>query len=552
MPTATNSNSTTATAAAATASTINPIAPSSAASSSASTPAASVSTLANYAEEGTPCSGSTSLQTQPHQQMHGSHSTGAAPPEQSPLQPQQDNPIHAARLISLANYIRHIISLSSGNSPFHSQSTLIQQRLLLVQRQQQQLRQQQKLQESRPAWATANRLQQDSASLPSPLSAGPGPMKNNSLSARKHRQTSEYHDHAARRQHHHHQQQQQQQQQMQTSAPFVLTSVVQDPLPSPTSPIFQVIHRSSQPQQQLHNAGNEQPAAAGAGSKLALTLPKVPFPNLTLTLALIYVDRLKEKNPAAKGEPGCSHRLFLVAYIIAAKYRCSVELAALLQEQYRSDASTTSSSDEEESDNGEVVDKSAIGGVSNSNINISCSSEEEKAKSIDRRISEARSRAEVILSNQAWVQLLSLGSFMRPITPASITTKNNNATAAESTMTSPSQPINRSIVSNATGTLELGSAVEAKPLPIQSLPSTTDETTITHGAEQTQTVSPPSSNSTSPSTALPPQSPLSSILQVEDLNRMESEFLTFLDYDLAARSQDLDTCWSLLVGNKAI
>ncbi|KAG0376709.1 hypothetical protein BGX24_007328 [Mortierella sp. AD032] len=385
-------------------------------------------------------------------------------------------------------------------------------------------------------------------------------MKNNSLSARRHRQTSEYHDHAARRQHHHHQQQQQQ---LQTPAPFDLASVVQDPLPSPTSPILQVGRRSSQPQQQLHNTGNEQPAAVGAGSKLALTLPKVPFPNLTLTLALIYVDRLKEKNPSAKGEPGCSHRLFLVAYIIAAKYRCSVELAALLQEQYRSDASTTSFTDEKGSDQGEVVDKSTIGGV-NSNNN-SCSSEEE-AKSIDQRICEARSRAEVILSNQAWVQLLSLGSFMRPIKPASSATTNNNATAAVSARTSPSQPMNRSIVSNATGTLELGSGVEAKPLPIQSLPSTTtttttplsanerlvDETAVTHGAQQNQTVSPPSSNSTSPSTALPPQSPPSSILQVEDLNRMESEFLTFLDYDLAARSQDLDTCWGLLVGNKAI
>ncbi|KAF9142274.1 hypothetical protein BGX30_002982 [Mortierella sp. GBA39] len=290
-----------------------------------------------------------------------------------------------------------------------------------------------------------------------------------------------------------------------------------------------------------HNAGNEQSAAATAassssgGSKLALTLPKVPFPNLTLTLALIYVDRLKEKNPAAKGEPGCSHRLFLVAYIIAAKYRCCVEFATLLQEQYRSDVSTlttntTSTLANETNDQGEKGDsddnKDVIDG---------------EKKSIDQRICEARSRAEVILSNQAWVQLLSLGSFMRPTPPPS-----TSSTTTVAARTSPSQPMNHSIGSSAMGTLGSGSGVEAKPLPIQSIPLSAND-----GASVTQTQTPPPSNSTSPSTPLPP-SPPSSILQVEDLNRMESEFLTFLDYDLAARSQDLDTCWGLLVGNKEI
>ncbi|KAG0297298.1 hypothetical protein BGZ96_007035 [Linnemannia gamsii] len=373
-------------------------------------------------------------------------------------------------------------------------------------------------------------------------------MKNNSLSTRRHRQTSEYNDHASRRLLHH----QQQQQHPQSSVSVQdLQGFLQRPdptqaLPSPTSPIFQVGRRSSQlQQQQLHNAGSEQLAAAASskGSKLALALPKVPFPNLTLTLALIYVDRLKEKNPAAKGEPGCSHRLFLVAYIIAAKYRCSVELATLLQEQYRSDVTTTTNSDTNTASAPvkETCDQTGErkGDIVDTKETIGRQGEE---KSIDQRICEARSRAEVILSNQAWVQLLSLGSFMRPKPQSS--TSNTTASTIMTARTSPSQPMIRSIDSNATGTLESGSGVEAKPLPIQSAPLTTnDGTTVT----QNQVL--PSSESTPPSTPLTPSLP-SSALQVEDLNRMESEFLTFLDYDLAARSQDLDTCWSLLVGNK--
>jgi hypothetical protein len=41
-----------------------------------------------------------------------------------------------------------------------------------------------------------------------------------------------------------------------------------------------------------------------------------------------------------------------------------------------------------------------------------------------------------------------------------------------------------------------------------------------------------------------------SVLQVEDLDRMEAEFLTFLNFDLATMSHDLETCWNLLVGKK--
>jgi hypothetical protein len=233
----------------------------------------------------------------------------------------------------------------------------------------------------------------------------------------------------------------------------------------------------------------------------------------------------------------------LVAYIIAAKYRCSVELATLLQEQYRSDVTTLTNTNTTSTLANETCDQKGEkkGDITDFKETIGRQGEE---KSIDQRICEARSRAEVILSNQAWVQLLTLGSFMRPTPPSS--TSNTTDSTIVAARTSPSQPMNRSIGSNATGTLEPGSGVEAKPLPIQSAPlSTTDGTTVT----QTQT--PPSSNSTSPSSPLPPSLP-SSVLQVEDLNRMESEFLTFLDYDLAARSQDLDTCWSLLVGNKEI
>jgi len=233
----------------------------------------------------------------------------------------------------------------------------------------------------------------------------------------------------------------------------------------------------------------------------------------------------------------------LVAYIIAAKYRCSVELATLLQEQYRSDASNLVK-EESKQEGDSVVGEDAIGrrGIGR------------EQESIDQRICEARSHAEVILSNQAWVQLLSLGSFMRPIPPtASTSATNSSSIVAASARTSSSQPMNRSKVLNATGTPEQGARVEPKPLPIQSIPISTTTADVYSAAvtaskegQWAQTISPPPSNSTSPSTPLPP----SSILQVEDLDRMESEFLTFLDYDLAARSQDLDTCWGLLVGNK--
>ncbi|KAK9767856.1 hypothetical protein K7432_002001 [Basidiobolus ranarum] len=41
---------------------------------------------------------------------------------------------------------------------------------------------------------------------------------------------------------------------------------------------------------------------------------------VALVLALMYVDRLKKMHPAAKGEAGCGHRLFLVSYMVATKY----------------------------------------------------------------------------------------------------------------------------------------------------------------------------------------------------------------------------------------
>ncbi|KAF9926719.1 hypothetical protein FBU30_003751 [Linnemannia zychae] len=168
-----------------------------------------------------------------------------------------------------------------------------------------------------------------------------------------------------------------------------------------------------------------------------------------------------------------------------------------------------------------------------------------EVKPIDQRINEARSRAEVILSNQSWVQLLSLGSFMRAMPVASQPTN----TSLTSARTSPTQPMNRQVPTDITGTIESDSVVEAKPLPIQSTLTTSNSISVDSrpmenlAITQTQTLTPASNSS--------PVLPPSSVLQVDDLDRMESEFLTFLDYDLAARSQDLDTCWGLLVGNKS-
>ncbi|KAG0050768.1 hypothetical protein BGZ83_004457 [Gryganskiella cystojenkinii] len=285
----------------------------------------------------------------------------------------------------------------------------------------------------------------------------------------------------------------------------------QFPPQSQQQPLVDVHRRLSQPQptrqHSLSLPSTQQP------------LLKIPYPNLTLTLALIYVDRLKAKYPEAKGEPGCSHRLFLVAFIIAAKYRCSVELAAAAP-PHRPDGDSPSPEEKEQ---------------------IELEAEQQQELSL-----EARLNAELIFSNHAWVRLLNLGSFqVRSISSAS----SNH----------PGQmlPIHaRSSVA------QMNSAVSSPSVPPLASPTLSVSTTTT-SATSTDGLSPitPTYNNTSggvsiqlpsvatniPSPSPSPVSP-STILQVEDLDRMEAEFLTFLNFDLGTLDHDLETCWNLLVG----
>ncbi|KAG0091871.1 hypothetical protein BGZ93_008639 [Podila epicladia] len=284
----------------------------------------------------------------------------------------------------------------------------------------------------------------------SPLSAGSGPIKTEP-SLRRHRFSAGYQGHHTRRQ-------------SNSQHPNDLESTVPYHLPSPTSP--------------SSLARNDPPSSAKA--KISPLL-KIPYPNLTLTLALIYVDRLKAKYPEARGEPGCSHRLFLVAYIIASKYRCSVELAGMLQS---SGASETNS----EAGDGDVDGK----GLPRKS--------EMETQNQQESWDYARSKAKLILSNHEWIRLLRLGSFFRPpVSPAT--------PGATEEMTS--------IVSKVSTT----TSVTARTSPAQPMIRTSSS----------------SSRDGAP---------------VEDLDRMETEFLTFLDYDLSTRSQDLNTCWNLLVGEQ--
>lgn len=147
----------------------------------------------------------------------------------------------------------------------------------------------------------------------------------------------------------------------------------------------------------------------------------------------------------------------------------------------------------------------------------------------------ARSKAQMILSNHEWVRLLRLGSFFRPpVAPTTEVSEEAPSTTSVSkgttlvARTSPAQPM------VASSTCRDGSSLsEPKPLPIQSRASQSEGSTP-EGARRVSASSHASS----------------SILQVEDLDRMETEFLTFLDYDLSTRSQDLNTCWNLLVGEQ--
>ncbi|KAF9571572.1 hypothetical protein EC968_000389 [Mortierella alpina] len=437
--------------------------------------------------------------------------TPASEQKQPQQQPQSGNDTssQAARLMSLANYIRHIITLTSGKSLLHSPSALVQQRLVAMEQQQQQIRQEQlrKLHGWRPS-STETLSSNKESHLPSPLSAGPGPIKpSSSFSTRRHRHASEYHDHQLRRQLHHGQSFQQREQN-----PFCLSQLETEghPMPSPISP--------------LASLGGKQTKQ----NQTTLPFPpllSIPFPNLTLTLALIYVDRLKAKYPEAKGEPGCSHRLFLVAYIIAAKYRCIVELAALMKQ-----SDHVSSADQ---DTDEIHDATPA------------SSGDIPSKPLEEQLSEARSRAELIFSNHEWVRLLSLGSFFRPLNSVvsgggavtSTTARDTDASKDSTTTTTlPTQPIDRSPCDD--DALSVLQKPEPKSLLIQAVPSPGDTKNEVKVGEGVTTPSPAPMQAT--------------ILQVEDLDRMEAEFLTFLSFDLSTRGQDIDTCWNLLVGNLGV
>ncbi|KAF9980896.1 hypothetical protein BGZ75_007860 [Mortierella antarctica] len=476
------------------------------------TPSPVTSSVATFAEE--------EEEKQEEQTKRGSKCLTPASEQKQPQQQQQQPPSsgndlsQAARLMSLANYIRHIITLTSGRSLLHSPSALMQQRLVAVQQQQQQLRQEQlrKLQGWRPLSSSTEVLSSNREThLPSPLSAGPGPIKPSaSLSTRRHRHASEYHDHQLRRQLHHSQPFQEREQNP------CLSQLEADVLPSPISPLIPMGGRLVQPRK---------PTTKQSQTTLAFPpLLSIPFPNLTLTLALIYVDRLKAKYPEAKGEPGCSHRLFLVAYIIAAKYRCIVELAALIKESDHVDSA------DEDAD----VSQDAIPAAAPA---------EDQCKPIEERLSEARSRAELIFSNHEWVRLLSLGSFFGPLNSVAATTSNpakdkNASKVGETTV--PTQPTARSSCDDALAATQ--KQHEPKSLLIQAVPPAAAATAAVAGDTKNEDKV---GQGVTPSPA-PMQT---TILQVEDLDRMEAEFLTFLSFDLSTRQQDIDTCWNLLVGN---
>lgn len=133
---------------------------------------------------------------------------------------------------------------------------------------------------------------------------------------------------------------------------------------------------------------------------------------------------------------------------------------------------------------------------------------------------EARLNAELIFSNHAWVRLLNLGSFYRQPTVSA-------AAAAAPGPMHPTQFNDCTRPQTASPSLAPQQSSQSNQLP--SLAS------ILNSA-------PVSSIASVPAT--------SGILQVEDLDRMEAEFLRFLNFDLAAMSHDLETCWNLLVGKK--
>lgn len=110
---------------------------------------------------------------------------------------------------------------------------------------------------------------------------------------------------------------------------------------------------------------------------------------------------------------------------------------------------------------------------------------------------EARLNAELIFSNHAWVRLWNVGLFGRPPTTSS-------------------------------------------PAMGGATPPPHDSTLATAAGH------PPFL----PSIIKPGSSPASTSLEVADLDRMEAEFLTFLNFDLATESKDLKTCWNVMMNTK--
>ncbi|KAK3814185.1 MAG: hypothetical protein J3Q66DRAFT_345836 [Benniella sp.] len=436
----------------------------------------------------------------------------AGPPSSRP----PHNSAHASRLLNLFSYIRHIVSLTSGVSNTHLQANPNPNP-----------------NPNANANANANTKQQnkqDQMRAPdnsphgvpqgSGPSGGPGPIK--SESNWRHRYSPDYHQQLVRRNEHRQMQSDRDDRRLSTDYPlqdnpsFSKRSGYQDeygyregsrgydqhPQGEVRQEEYQGTYRTTSrpyPQPQLHHAPHpRQPSASLAWPSHSAATPtknlppflKVPYPNLTLTLAQIYVDRLKAKYPDVEGEPGCSFRLFLIAYIIAAKYRCSVELTPSPQQD--ADRAIQEKYDQTFSHSDRSMDY--IDGYGEYATDGPISSK--YAYSAEQNL-EARLNAELIFSNHAWVRLLNHGLFYR-----------------QPTASSPA----------------IGGAT----------PPPHDPTSTTIAGQ------PPFLSSIIKSGS----SPGTTSLDVADLDRMEAEFLTFLEFDLATESHDLKKCWDLVMGTK--
>ncbi|KAF9903481.1 hypothetical protein BX616_001624 [Lobosporangium transversale] len=465
----------------------------------------------------------------------GSTEEGSSSATSSP-EAARNNPAHAARLLTLANYISHILSLTAGIPNKQPHSAVAHQ--------------------PKPEQAVAgNRINSTSSSnsVSVNVSSGPGPIK--SESGRQHRYSPDYHHHLIRRNAHHqalqpmrgHSGLQQCPQDESVIYPYrnepsyeqsyqegphvfdqrARSSARQDRHESMSRASSQFLsHQARRPNYE------HEPQFQTGPPRDPPPLLRIPYPNLTLTLALIYVDRLKAKNKDAKGEAGCSHRLFLVAFIIAAKYRCSVELASPLTQdmdgfnQEHGSYGLEPSVDNRDNDNEYFVD-----GPLRPMSGVSTASTEQNLE---------RSNAELIFSNDAWVRLLNLGSFYRQPIPARPTANSRNQGSYHHSHHTQSSGSPNSRASSEQSML-------GQPSPsATSLRVRTPSDLATQAPFHAQTSFPSNSSIINATNA----SPTAAMLQVEDLDRMEAEFLTFLNYDLATMSHDLETCWNLLVGKK--